>query len=129
MVTGWQYQRFSAIFPIFPRIGIDSIGGVRVPGGYCRLLAFRLSHVVISNSGVTRIAPSLDTIDTSTYILKRSRMTRKQLMYQDVQDRPQAIPASIHSPASYTCQLSSFYRPYEQDLQQNVNSAFPRVII
>ncbi|KAI4963839.1 hypothetical protein ZWY2020_010399 [Hordeum vulgare] len=82
---GWQYQRFSAIFPIFPRIGIDSIGGVRVPGGYCRLLAFRLSHVVISNSGVTRIAPSLDTIDTSTYILKRSRMTRKQLMYQDVQ--------------------------------------------
>ncbi|KAI5012965.1 hypothetical protein ZWY2020_027919 [Hordeum vulgare] len=42
-------------------------------------------HVVISNSGVTRIAPSLDTIDTSTYILKRSRMTRKQLMYQDVQ--------------------------------------------
>ncbi|XP_044965719.1 uncharacterized protein LOC123426005 isoform X2 [Hordeum vulgare subsp. vulgare] len=86
MVTGWQYQRFSAIFPIFPRIGIDSIGGVRVPGGYCRLLAFRLSHVVISNSGVTRIAPSLDTIDTSTYILKRSRMTRKQLMYQDVQN-------------------------------------------
>lgn len=43
-------------------LGIDSIGGVRVPGAYCGVLAFRPSHAVVSSSGVIPVAPSLDTI-------------------------------------------------------------------
>lgn len=43
-------------------LGIDSIGGVRIPGAYCGVLAFRPSHAVVSNSGVIPVAPSLDTI-------------------------------------------------------------------
>jgi hypothetical protein len=50
-------------------VGIDSIGGVRVPGGYCGVLAFRPSHAVISNSGVIPVAPSLDTIGTTENII------------------------------------------------------------
>jgi Asp-tRNA(Asn)/Glu-tRNA(Gln) amidotransferase A subunit family amidase len=50
-------------------VGIDSIGGVRVPGGYCGVLAFRPSHAVISNSGVIPVAPSLDTIGTSQNVI------------------------------------------------------------
>jgi hypothetical protein len=42
--------------------GIDSIGGVRIPGAYCGVLAFRPSHAVVSSSGVIPVAPSLDTI-------------------------------------------------------------------
>ncbi|CAD6206329.1 unnamed protein product [Miscanthus lutarioriparius] len=43
-------------------LGIDSIGGVRVPGAYCGVLAFRPSHAVVSSCGVIPVAPSLDTI-------------------------------------------------------------------
>ena len=50
-------------------VGIDSIGGVRVPGGYCGILAFRPSHAVIPNSGVIPVAPSLDTIGTTENII------------------------------------------------------------
>ncbi|CAN6292205.1 unnamed protein product [Urochloa humidicola] len=42
-------------------LGIDSIGGVRIPGAYCGVLAFRPSHAV-SSGGVIPVAPSLDTI-------------------------------------------------------------------
>jgi len=44
--------------------GIDSIGGVRIPGAYCGVLAFRPSHAVVSSGGIIPVAPSLDTIGT-----------------------------------------------------------------
>ncbi|KAG9458606.1 hypothetical protein H6P81_003114 [Aristolochia fimbriata] len=43
-------------------LGIDSIGGVRVPAACCGVLGFRPSHGAITNTGVIPVSPSLDTI-------------------------------------------------------------------
>ncbi|KAK1287724.1 hypothetical protein QJS10_CPB19g00894 [Acorus calamus] len=43
-------------------LGTDTVGGVRVPGGYCSIYAFRPSHGVVSSMGVIPVSPSLDTI-------------------------------------------------------------------
>ncbi|XP_030521358.2 outer envelope protein 64, chloroplastic [Rhodamnia argentea] len=43
-------------------IGIDTIGGVRVPAGYCGVIGFRSSHGTISNMGVLPVSTSLDTV-------------------------------------------------------------------
>ncbi|XP_042418029.1 outer envelope protein 64, chloroplastic-like isoform X1 [Zingiber officinale] len=43
-------------------LGVDAVGGVRIPGGYCGILAFRPSYGVISNMGVIPVSPSLDTV-------------------------------------------------------------------
>ncbi|XP_044373339.1 outer envelope protein 64, chloroplastic isoform X1 [Triticum aestivum] len=68
-------------------LGIDSIGGVRVPGGYCGVLAFRPSHAVISNSGVIPVAPSLDTIGwfaKDPIVLRRVGHLLLKLSYTDI---------------------------------------------
>ncbi|XP_044979917.1 outer envelope protein 64, chloroplastic [Hordeum vulgare subsp. vulgare] len=68
-------------------LGIDSIGGVRVPGGYCGVLAFRPSHAVISNSGVIPVAPSLDTIGwfaRDPIVLRRVGHLLLKLSYTDI---------------------------------------------
>ncbi|PKA51784.1 Outer envelope protein 64, chloroplastic [Apostasia shenzhenica] len=43
-------------------LGVDSIGGVRVPGAFCGILGFRPSHGTISNVGVLQVSQSLDTV-------------------------------------------------------------------
>uniref|UniRef100_A0A803NAD8 Amidase domain-containing protein n=1 Tax=Chenopodium quinoa TaxID=63459 RepID=A0A803NAD8_CHEQI len=43
-------------------LGIDAIGGVRLPSGFCGVIGFRASHGSISQSGIIPISPSLDTI-------------------------------------------------------------------
>ncbi|KAL2934224.1 Outer envelope protein 64 chloroplastic [Bienertia sinuspersici] len=43
-------------------VGIDSVGGVRLPSGFCGIIGFRASHGVISHSGVIPVSTSLDTI-------------------------------------------------------------------
>ncbi|KAJ6818093.1 outer envelope protein 64, chloroplastic [Iris pallida] len=42
-------------------LGVDTIGGVRIPGAFCGVLGFRSSHAAVSNVGVIPISPSLDT--------------------------------------------------------------------
>ncbi|KAF3321005.1 translocon at the outer membrane of chloroplasts 64 [Carex littledalei] len=43
-------------------LGVDTVGGVRIPGAYCGVLGFRPSHSVVSNIGVIPVSPSLDTV-------------------------------------------------------------------
>ncbi|CAH8370302.1 unnamed protein product [Eruca vesicaria subsp. sativa] len=43
-------------------LGIDTVGGVRVPAGYCGVLGFRSSHGAISNTGIIPVSSSLDSI-------------------------------------------------------------------
>lgn len=68
-------------------LGIDSIGGVRLPGGYCGILAFRPSHAVVPNSGVIPVAPSLDTIGwfaRDPSLLRRVGHLLLRLPYADI---------------------------------------------
>ncbi|KAK3146330.1 hypothetical protein QOZ80_3BG0264720 [Eleusine coracana subsp. coracana] len=68
-------------------LGIDSIGGVRIPGAYCGVLAFRPSHAVVSNSGVIPVAPSLDTIGwfaRDPSVLRRVGHLLLRLPYADI---------------------------------------------
>jgi hypothetical protein len=60
--VGWPIFHLINVTESVVLAGIDSIGGVRIPGAYCGVLAFRPSHAVVSNSGVIPVAPSLDTI-------------------------------------------------------------------
>ncbi|CAN0902269.1 Translocon at the outer membrane of chloroplasts 64 [Linum grandiflorum] len=43
-------------------LGIDTVGGVRVPSAYCGVIGFRPSHGVLSNNGMLTVSPSLDTV-------------------------------------------------------------------
>lgn len=43
-------------------LGIDTVGGVRIPAGYCGLLGFRPSHGSVSHVGIVPVSPSLDTV-------------------------------------------------------------------
>ncbi|XP_009145949.1 outer envelope protein 64, chloroplastic [Brassica rapa] len=43
-------------------LGIDTIGGVRVPAGYCGVLGFKSSHGAISNTGIIPVSSSLDSV-------------------------------------------------------------------
>ncbi|XP_065625368.1 outer envelope protein 64, chloroplastic-like [Quercus suber] len=42
--------------------GIDTVGGVRVPAGFCGILGFRPSLGAVSHNGIIPISTSLDTI-------------------------------------------------------------------
>ncbi|XP_062214832.1 outer envelope protein 64, chloroplastic-like isoform X2 [Phragmites australis] len=68
-------------------LGTDSIGGVRIPGAYCGVLAFRPSHAVVSNGGVIPVAPSLDTIGwfaRDPTVLRRVGHLLLRLPYADI---------------------------------------------
>ncbi|CAN8269139.1 unnamed protein product [Cochlearia groenlandica] len=43
-------------------LGIDTVGGVRVPAGYCGVLGFKSSHGAVSNTGFIPISSSLDSV-------------------------------------------------------------------
>ncbi|KAL9239033.1 hypothetical protein vseg_013390 [Gypsophila vaccaria] len=43
-------------------VGVDTIGGVRLPAGFCSVLGFKASHGAISHSGIIPVSTSLDTI-------------------------------------------------------------------
>ncbi|KAL0788094.1 hypothetical protein Bca101_004340 [Brassica carinata] len=43
-------------------LGIDTVGGVRVPAGYCGVLGFKSSHGAISNAGIIPVSSSLDSV-------------------------------------------------------------------
>lgn len=68
-------------------LGIDTIGGVRVPGSYCGVLAFRPSHAVVPNNGVIPVAPSLDAIGwfaRDPSVLRRVGHLLLRLPYADI---------------------------------------------
>ncbi|KAM7479639.1 hypothetical protein LguiA_027852 [Lonicera macranthoides] len=43
-------------------LGIDTVGGVRIPAGYCGVLGFRPSHGAVPHMGIVPVATSLDTV-------------------------------------------------------------------
>ncbi|CAN8258951.1 unnamed protein product [Cochlearia groenlandica] len=43
-------------------LGIDTVGGVRVPAGYCGVLGFKSSHGAISDTGIIPVSSSLDSV-------------------------------------------------------------------
>ena len=47
--------------------GIDTVGGVRVPAGFCGILGFRPSLGAVSHIGIIPVSTSLDTIGTYDY--------------------------------------------------------------
>ena len=42
--------------------GVDTVGGVRVPAGFCGVVGFRPSYGAISKIGVLPVSASLDTV-------------------------------------------------------------------
>lgn len=43
-------------------LGVDTVGGVRIPAGYCGILGFRPSLGAVSHVGIIPISTSLDTV-------------------------------------------------------------------
>ncbi|KAA8541355.1 hypothetical protein F0562_025326 [Nyssa sinensis] len=43
-------------------LGIDTVGGVRVPAGYCGIIGFRPSHGAVSHMGIIPVSTSLDAV-------------------------------------------------------------------
>ncbi|KAE9613840.1 Translocon at the outer membrane of chloroplasts 64 [Lupinus albus] len=43
-------------------LGIDTVGGVRVPAGFCGVLGFRPSYGAVSHNGIIPVSTSLDTV-------------------------------------------------------------------
>ncbi|XP_039114508.1 LOW QUALITY PROTEIN: translocon at the outer membrane of chloroplasts 64-like [Dioscorea cayenensis subsp. rotundata] len=42
-------------------LGVDTIGGVRIPAAFCGILGFRPSHESVSSTGIIPVSPSIDT--------------------------------------------------------------------
>ena len=47
--------------------GIDTVGGVRIPAGFCGILGFRPSLGAVSHMGIIPVSTSLDTIGMYGY--------------------------------------------------------------
>ncbi|CAL0313772.1 unnamed protein product [Lupinus luteus] len=43
-------------------LGIDTVGGVRIPAGFCGILGFRPSYGAVSHLGIIPVSTSLDTV-------------------------------------------------------------------
>ncbi|KAM5570404.1 translocon at the outer membrane of chloroplasts 64 [Rosa sericea] len=43
-------------------LGIDTVGGVRVPAAFCGIMGFRPSHGAVSHTGIIPVSTSLDTV-------------------------------------------------------------------
>ncbi|KAJ7975236.1 outer envelope protein 64, chloroplastic-like [Quillaja saponaria] len=43
-------------------LGTDTVGGVRVPAGFCGVIGFRPSHGAVSHVGIIPVSTSLDTV-------------------------------------------------------------------
>ncbi|CAK7349587.1 unnamed protein product [Dovyalis caffra] len=51
--------------------GVDTVGGVRVPAGFCGVIGFRPSYRTISKIGVLPVSASLDTVDRIALFVAR----------------------------------------------------------
>lgn len=61
--------------------GIDTTGGMRVPGGFCGILGFRPSYGTVSTVGVIPVSPSLDTIGMSGKDIMQSNVVQLPTVY------------------------------------------------
>ncbi|KAF8378611.1 hypothetical protein HHK36_029959 [Tetracentron sinense] len=74
-------------------LGTDTVGGVRIPAGYCGIIGFRPSHGAVSHIGVIPVSPSLDTVGwfaKDPSILRRVGHVLLRLPYAD-----QRIPRHV----------------------------------
>lgn len=74
-------------------LGIDTVGGIRVPAGFCGVLGFRPSHGAVSHVGILPVSASLDTVGwfaKDHTILRRVGHVLLQLPYT-VQRSPRQI--------------------------------------
>ncbi|KAH7528570.1 hypothetical protein FEM48_Zijuj05G0086000 [Ziziphus jujuba var. spinosa] len=74
-------------------LGIDTVGGVRLPAGFCGVMGFRPSYGVVSNMGIIPVSTSLDTVGwfaKDHNILRRVGHVLLQLPYA-VQRNPRQI--------------------------------------
>ncbi|XP_035546720.1 translocon at the outer membrane of chloroplasts 64-like isoform X1 [Juglans regia] len=74
-------------------LGVDTVGGVRIPAAFCGILGFRPSHGAVSHVGIIPISTSLDTIGwfaKDPNILRRVGHVLLQLPYA-VQRSPRQI--------------------------------------
>lgn len=49
--------------------GVDTVGGVRVPAGFCGVLGFRPSYGAVSHNGIIPVSKSLDTVGMDDSII------------------------------------------------------------
>lgn len=77
-------------------LGMDAIGGVRVPGAYCGILGFRPSYDSILNNGVLHVSPSLDApglFAKDPSVLRRAAHVLLKLPYADIRPPRRVIIA------------------------------------
>ncbi|KAL9263558.1 Outer envelope protein 64, chloroplastic-like protein, partial [Drosera capensis] len=74
-------------------LGVDTVGGVRLPAAYCGIIGFRPSHGTVSLSGVIPVSPSLDVVGCfakDPNVLKRAVHVLLQLQFAN-QRKPRQI--------------------------------------
>lgn len=74
-------------------LGLDTVGGVRVPAAFCGVIGFRPSHGAVSHMGIIPVSSSLDTVGwfaKDPSILRRVGHVLLQLTYA-VQRSPRQI--------------------------------------
>lgn len=74
-------------------LGVDTVGGVRLPAGYCGALGFRPSHGSVPHLGIIPISASLDTVGwfaTDPNVLRRVGHVLLQVPFA-VQRNPRSI--------------------------------------
>ncbi|KAJ9676807.1 hypothetical protein PVL29_022021 [Vitis rotundifolia] len=74
-------------------LGLDTVGGVRVPAAFCGVIGFRPSHGAVSHMGIIPVSSSLDTVGwfaKDPSILRRVGHVLLQLPYA-VQRNPRQI--------------------------------------
>ncbi|XVF09459.1 hypothetical protein REPUB_Repub07fG0094500 [Reevesia pubescens] len=74
-------------------LGIDTLGGVRIPAAFCGVIGFRPSYGVVSQTGIIPVSSSLDTVGLfakDPNILRRVGLVLLQLPFSD-QRHPRQI--------------------------------------
>lgn len=122
-------------------IGIDTIGGVRIPASFCGVLGFRPSHGVVSTIGVLPNSQSLDTVgifarDPSVlhrvgHVLLRlnpvePRRTRRILVADDLFQLSK-VPQqkTVYIVSKVTEKLSGYQAPNHMNIGQYILSNVP----
>ncbi|KAK9713989.1 hypothetical protein RND81_06G063700 [Saponaria officinalis] len=65
-------------------VGVDTIGGVRLPAGFCGVIGFKASHGAISQSGTLPVSTTLDSIGCfakDPNVLRRAMHIMMQLQF------------------------------------------------
>lgn len=77
-------------------LGVDIIGGVRLPSGFCGVIGFRPSHGAVSHAGVIPVSTSLETVGCfakDPNVLRRVVHTMMQLQFSTPRNPRQILIA------------------------------------